>query len=141
MQPTCREAVRHVVYPSPAARVLKNGNVVYDLPDGGKVIDWAIEVKADRLTSGSAFLALTLAAERFGPQALRVAGSDVFKAALIDQAVAHGIRVTFADPIMEQGRLDALAQVRVGRGLAADDAAGRDVSRFTRTSERDGVER
>lgn len=141
LQPTRSEDVRHVVYPSPATRVLKNGDVVYDLPDGGKVTDRASEVQADRLTSGSAFLALSLATERFGSQPLCVTGSEAFKAAVINEAVAHGIVVTFADPDMEHSRLVALSLAQRGRGLAAGDTAGRDVSRFTRPSEREGTER
>ena len=102
----------HVIYQQLVPRVGKNGDVIYELRDGGRVTDRASEVRADRLTPGSAFLALSLAADRYGSQPLAVTGSDAFKAAVIEVVVERGVEVTFSDPEMERTRI---AKTRVER--------------------------
>ncbi len=97
----------HVVYQPLVTSVGKTGDVIYALRDGGRVTDRACEIRTDRLTPGAAFLALSLATDRYGVQPLAVTGSEAFKAALIDVAGARWVKVTFSDPIMERARLDA----------------------------------
>lgn len=99
----------HVIYQPLLSSVGKNGDVVYELKDGGRVTDRASEVRTDRLTPASAFLALSLAADRYGDQPLAITGSDAFKVALVDVAVARGVKVTFSDPAMERARRDGAA--------------------------------
>ena len=85
--------------------------------------DRSAEVRADSATMGAAFLALSLASDRFAGQALVIDGTDAFKAALIEAATVPGLDVRFADPVMEQARQAAVA--RVHPELAKDRAPDR----------------
>lgn len=116
-------AARHVVYQQLSPEARKNGDVVYQTKDGGRVTDRSAEVRADSATMGAAFLALSLASDRFAGQALVIDGTDAFKAALIEAATVPGLDVRFADPVMEQARQAAIA--RVHPELAKDRAPGR----------------
>ena len=107
-----RESARHVVYQQLEPVATKNGDMIYRLADGGKVTDRANEVRADRATTAAAFLALSLAADRYGGQPLVIDGADAFKAAVIEVAAIRGFDVTFADPAMERSRLAAVAHAR-----------------------------
>ncbi|MFN3537278.1 MAG: TraI/MobA(P) family conjugative relaxase [Brevundimonas sp.] len=102
----------HVIYQQLIPRVGKNGDVIYELKDGGRVTDRASEVRADRLSPGSAFLALSLATDRYGSQPLVVTGSAAFKAAVLEVVVERGVEVTFSDPEMERTKI---AKTRVER--------------------------
>jgi hypothetical protein len=107
-----RAEAGHVIYQQLVPRVGKNGDVIYELMDGGRVTDRASEVRADRLTPRSAFLAVSLATDRYGSQPLAVTGSDAFKAAVLEVVVERGVEVTFSDPAMERARI---AKTRVER--------------------------
>lgn len=107
-----RAEARHVVYQQLQPRAAKNGDMVYQLADGGKVTDRAQEVRADRSTASAAFLALSLAADRYAGQPLVIDGSDAFKAAVIEVASLRGFDVTFADPAMEKARQAAVGHAR-----------------------------
>lgn len=107
-----RESARHVVYQQLQPVAAKNGDMIYQLADGGRVTDRATEVRADRSTTAAAFLALSLAADRYGHQPLELDGSDAFKAAVISVAAIRGFDVTFADPDLERARLAAVAHAR-----------------------------
>lgn len=107
-----RESARHVVYQQLQPVAAKNGDMIYQLSDGGRVTDRATEVRADRSTTAAAFLALSLAADRYGHQPLELDGSDAFKAAVISVAAIRGFDVTFADPDLERARLAAVAHAR-----------------------------
>lgn len=104
-------AARHVVYQQLLPEARKNGDVVYQTKDGGRVTDRSGEVRADSATMGAAFLALSLASDRFAGQALVIDGTDAFKAAVIEAATVPGVDVRFADPVMEQARQAAVARV------------------------------
>lgn len=106
LSPEDRAHGAHVIYQPLVASVGKNGDIIYELKDGGRVTDRASEVRADRLTPTSAFLALSLAADRYGDRPLTITGSDAFKTALVDAAVTRGVKVTFSDPRMERARDD-----------------------------------
>ena len=104
------ERVRHVVYADLRPQPQKNGDVRYALVDGGRVTDCAPHVRVDQRTAGAVALALALASERFGGQALAVGGSDAFRRAVAEQAGRGGFAVRFADPALEAIRLDFARQ-------------------------------
>lgn len=79
-----------------------------------RMTDRANEVRADRLTPTSAFLALSLAVDRYGDQPLAITGSETFKSALVDVAIERRVQVTFSDPDMERARHDGA--VLCGKG-------------------------
>lgn len=105
-----REAARHVVYQQLTPTAAKNGDLVYVLKDGGQITDRAGEVRSDKASAQAAFLALSLAADRFVGQPLVIQGSDAFKAAVIEVSALRGFDVTFADPELEAGRKAAVAR-------------------------------
>lgn len=87
----------------------KDGAVSYRTADGGMVVDRARFVQAQTATTGAAFVALTLAAQRFEGQALDVQGADTFRAEVAKLAAIHKLDVRFADPVMEATRQAAVA--------------------------------
>nr|WP_280531250.1 TraI/MobA(P) family conjugative relaxase [Shinella yambaruensis] len=92
----------------PSAR--RDGAVTYRTIDGGMVIDRRTQVQAQKATTGAAFVALTLAAERFTGQPLIVEGTDQFRSEVAKLAALHKVAVTFADPVMEKARQEAMAE-------------------------------
>lgn len=100
-------AARHVVYQQLDPKVRPNGDVVYRVKDGGRVTCSSAEVRCDELTTGAAFLALSLASDRFPGQPLEIAGSAAFKSAVVQVAAISGFEVTFSDPDLEAARLAA----------------------------------
>ena len=101
------EAARSVVYRQLSPVAKRNGDLLYQVKDGGRVTDTAQNVRVDELTIGAAFLALSLASDRFAGQALKVEGTDEFKAQIVAVATAQNMEVTFADPDMEAARIAA----------------------------------
>ncbi|MBN8646406.1 MAG: relaxase/mobilization nuclease domain-containing protein [Caulobacterales bacterium] len=77
--------------------VRRNGDIIYFIKDGGKVLDTGKALNVETVTTGSAFLALSLAQEKFAGKGLRVNGSDAFKRELIMVAASKDIVVRFAD--------------------------------------------
>ncbi len=98
------EQARHVVYQHLRPTVGVNGAITYRLADGGRVTDQARQVRVDEVSIAATFLALSLAADRFGDRPLVIGGTDAFKAQLTTLAAVEGINVTFADPAMEAER-------------------------------------
>jgi hypothetical protein len=98
------DQARHVVYQHLRPTVGANGTITYRLADGGRVTDQARQVRVDEVSIAATFLALSLAADRFGDRPLVIAGTDEFKAQLTTLAAVEGINVTFADPAMEAER-------------------------------------
>lgn len=119
-----REAARHVVYQQLSPAAYKNGDLVYRLGDGGQVTDRAHEVRSDTASPAAAFLALSLAADRFAGQPLDIGGSDAFKASVIEVAALRGFDVTFTDPDMERARQAAVALVRPDEAPTRAQALG-----------------
>lgn len=116
---------RHVVYQHLSPDVRNNGDVVYFVKDGGRVTDRSAEVRADRMSPGAAFLALSLAADRFGSRPLVVEGTEAFKSAVVEAAVIRAMDLKFSDPAMEDARRVAVARLVVGPGLSHDVQARR----------------
>jgi hypothetical protein len=95
---------RHVVHQHMKPAVRRDGRVVYRVADGGIVSDEADQVRVPQSTTAAAFLALSLAADRFGARPLVVKGSDEFRSQVARVAGIEGVTVTFADPILERQR-------------------------------------
>jgi hypothetical protein len=104
------EQARHVVFDKLRPHTRKNGAVVYRVKDGGLVVDEAQGVRVEELSAHAAFLALSLASERFAGQALIVEGSDEFKQQIAWLAGSKQLDVRFADPAIEAGRQRHAAQ-------------------------------
>jgi hypothetical protein len=98
------EAAQHLILPHLKPVTRKNGDVTYQLQDGGRVEDTAQAIYVPEVTEASALLALTLAQERFTGKALVVEGSTAFKVKVAEMAVIKGLNVRFADPDMEKTR-------------------------------------
>lgn len=102
------EAAKTVIDKRHSVSARHNGDMVYTVHDGGKLTDRKEEVRLDHLSTGAAFLALTLAVERFGDQPLILDGTDEFKRALVEVAALPDFKVRFADPALEAARLQAI---------------------------------
>lgn len=98
------ETARHVVYDRLVPTVKRNGDLIYRVQDGGRVTDSAHQVRVDELTVGAAFLALSIASDRFGDRPLKVEGSAELKAQVAELVAAKAMKVRFADPAMERTR-------------------------------------
>lgn len=101
---------RHIIQQHLRPAVRRDGRVIYRVDDGGLVSDEAQHVRVNQVTAGAAFLALTLATERFGSRPLKVQGTEEFRLQVAQLAGINGLGVTFADPALEQQR----------RGVAAE---------------------
>jgi hypothetical protein len=95
---------RHIVYQHLRPAVRRDGRVVCRIADGGLVCDEKQQVRVNQLTAGAAFLALTLAADRFGKRALNVQGTDDFRKQVAQLAGTQGLGVSFADAGLERQR-------------------------------------
>ncbi len=95
----------------------KRGRQVYQLADGGRVVDAKQGVRVAKTTEAAAFLALEIAAKRYASQALVIDGSDAFKRAVVRTAAAKGLAVTFKEPALnamlsaERGRVPSPAPI------------------------------
>jgi hypothetical protein len=95
---------RHVVFDQLRPHTRRNGAVVYRVKDGGLVVDEADAIRVEELTAHAAFLALSLATERFADQALIVEGSGDFKRQIAEMAGSKQLDLQFADPVIEAER-------------------------------------
>lgn len=96
---------RHIVQQHMKPSVRRDGRVVYRVTDGGVVSDEAEQVRVPQSTTAAAFLALSLAADRFGDRPLVVKGSEEFRSQVASVAAIEGITITFADPALERQRV------------------------------------
>ena len=113
---------RHIVYRHLRPVVRRDGRVIYRVADGGLVSDEAQQVRVNQVTAGAAFLALTLAADRFGTRPLNVEGTDDFRRQVAQLAGIKGLGVTFADAGLERQRQVTVAT----RANTVDRGAERD---------------
>jgi len=81
---------RHIVYQHLRPAVRRDGRVMYRLADGGLVSDETRQVRVNQVTASAAFLALTLAADRFGNRPLKVQGTDDFRKQVAQLAGTEG---------------------------------------------------
>jgi Relaxase/Mobilisation nuclease domain/Large polyvalent protein-associated domain 7 len=119
---------RHVVYQHLRPTVRRDGAVVYRVADGGRVVDEAQQIRVDTVSPAAAFLALTLAVDRFGDRPLVVQGTEQFCSQVAQLAAKEGVRVVFADPAMEAERK---------RGLGRGGEPGKGVQREGEDRDRD----
>ena len=98
------DQARHVVHGHMKPAVRRDGRVIYRVTDGGIVSDEAAHVRVTQPTTAAAFLALSLAADRFGDRPLIVNGTDAFRLQLAAVAAIEGMSIRFADPALEQVR-------------------------------------
>ncbi len=105
-------ASRSIVYAHLKPIVRRDGRMIYRVADGGVVMDEAQHVRVSQVTAGAAYLALTLAADRFENRPLVVNGTEDFRQQVATLAAVEGLRVTFADSALEQQRLIARARHR-----------------------------
>ena len=114
---------KHVVYRHLRPAIRSDGRVIYRVEDGGLVSDEARQVRVAQTTSAATFLALTLAADRFGHRPLVVRGSDDFRSQVADLAGMQSMKVSFADPQLESRRVLAAHQ-NAHRDGGRNDANG-----------------
>jgi hypothetical protein len=115
--------VRHIVYPHLRPVVRRDGRVIYRVADGGVVTDEARDVRVNEVTAGATLLALSLAAERFGPRPLAVRGTDEFRRQVATLAGREDLQITFSDQGLERQRVasrNGLAKL-LDRGDERDD--------------------
>ncbi len=98
------DAARNVIFKDLAPKVIRNGDLHYVCRDGGRLTDNKHQIKVVDLTTGAAFLALSIAAERFGDKPLVINGSHEFKLEIVKVASIKGLNVTFKDKAMEELR-------------------------------------
>src|SRR5271166_5759019 len=111
------EQARHIVHRHMQPAVRRDGRVVYRVADGGVVSDEAARVRVPQSTTAAAFLALSLAADRFANRPLVVRGTDEFRSQVASAAGIAGMSVTFADPALERERVQSQINARtVDRG-------------------------
>ena len=127
---TDADQARHIVHQHMRPAIRRGGRVIYRTEDGGLVFDEARQVRVSLTTTAAAFLALSLASERFGPRPLVVNGSDEFRNQVARVAGIEGVGVTFADPVLERQRGQARAEHAenvantVGRGSGSPPKRG-----------------
>ena len=125
---------KHVIHQHMKPAIRRDGRVIYRVSDGGMVSDEADQVRVPQSTTAAAFLALSLAADRFGARPLVVKGSDEFRKQLATVAAIEGMSVTFADPALERQRV----QRRNTAAKTVDRGADRgDIIHQIRRSDRD----
>lgn len=93
---------KSIVFENLSPFTKRNGDVIYNIKDGGRVVDNAASIKVENLTTGSALLALSLSLERFEGQALRVNGTSEFKQAILELAVSKSLDIKFGDNDMNK---------------------------------------
>ncbi|WP_244979395.1 LPD7 domain-containing protein [Bartonella queenslandensis] len=79
---------------------LRNGNILYRTIDGGSIIDAGGKIHAQKFTTGSAYIALSLAMEKFKDQPLILNGTEEFKKEVARLAGIHDMNVLFSDPTL-----------------------------------------
>jgi hypothetical protein len=108
------DQARHVVHQHMRPAIRQDGRVLYRTTDGGLVVDEAAQVRVTHVTTASAFLALTIAQDRFGDRPLVVRGTDDFRSQVARVAGIEGLLVTFADREMEGKRTASRAGLSKG---------------------------
>jgi hypothetical protein len=119
-KPAARAAADFITAPDTAAAqtiilqtlrptVRKNGDLAYQLGDGGVVTDEKERIRVDRLSYQAVLTALTLGEKRFQGQTLALDGTASFKRQAVEVATALRLNIVFADDEMEKDRLELIA--------------------------------
>ena len=97
--------------------VQRNGDIIYFVKDGGKVLDTGKAVNVEAVSTGAAFLALSLAQEKFEGKALHINGSDAFKREIVIVAASKDFGIRFADKAIN----DAVEILRAEKAQSKND--------------------
>jgi hypothetical protein len=89
------------------------------------VSDEAAQVRVPQPTTAAAFLALSLAADRFGARPLIVNGTEEFRSQVAAVAGLEGLSVTFADPALERQRARSRTEMTIAVSPGRDRAGHR----------------
>ncbi len=103
-------AAQTIILQSLQPLVRKNGDLAYQLGDGGVVTDEKERIRVDRLSYQAVLTALTLGDKRFQGQTLAVDGTAAFKRQAVEVAAALRLDIVFTDNEMEKARLDLIAR-------------------------------
>jgi hypothetical protein len=90
--------------------VRTNGDLAYQLGDGGVVTDEKERIRVDRLSYQAVLTALSLGEKRFRGQTLALDGTASFKRQAAEVAAALRLNIVFDDDDMEKDRLHLIAQ-------------------------------
>ena len=101
-------AARDVVYSALRPFTRKNGQVVYDLRDGGQVIDRPEGILVETITPHALFLTLCLQSERSPDRAVVLGGDEAFQRQMIEMAAAKRMTLKFADLRLERQRCELM---------------------------------
>ena len=93
---------KSIVFENLSPFIKRNGDVIYNIKDGGRVVDNVKSISVENLTTGSALLALSLSLERFEGQALRVNVTAEFKQAILELAASKSLDIKFGDNDMNK---------------------------------------
>ena len=116
------EAARHVILRHARPVVRRDGRVIYRIADGGVVSDEARPSGSTRSRWAPSFLALSLAAARFGQRPLTVRGTEAFQEQVAILAGDKDLAVSFADPKLEARRV--LASFERAKGVEQGQGRG-----------------
>jgi hypothetical protein len=97
-----------VVFSALRPAVRKNGQVVYRLRDGGRVVDSGHTIQVEVVSDHALFLTLSLQAERSPGKAVRLGGDDAFQQQMVAMAAAKHMDLSFAAPQLERRRRELL---------------------------------
>jgi hypothetical protein len=106
-------SARTVILQNLRPTVRKNGDLAYQLGDGGVVTDEKERIRVDRLSYQEVLTALSLGEKRFKGQTLALDGTAAFKSQAADVAAALRLDVVFDDDDMEKDRLDLITNKAV----------------------------
>lgn len=98
--------------------IKRNGDVIYNIKDGGRVVDNDKSISVKNLTIGSALLALSLSIERFEGQALRVNGTAEFKQVIIKLAASKSLDIKFGDDDMNKSYQELRLQQKLKESVS-----------------------
>jgi hypothetical protein len=97
-----------VVFSALRPAVRKNGQVVYRLRDGGRVVDRGDAIQVEVISGQALFLTLSLQAERSPGKAVQLGGNESFQQQMIAMAAAKQMDLSFAAPHLERRRRELL---------------------------------
>jgi hypothetical protein len=97
-----------VVFSALRPAVRKNGQVVYRLRDGGRVVDRGDAIQVEVISGQALFLTLSLQAERSPGKAVQLGGDESFQQQMIAMAAAKQMDLSFAAPHLERRRRELL---------------------------------
>jgi hypothetical protein len=116
---------RNVVFSALRPIARKNGQLVYNLRDGGRAIDDGHGVRFEAVSPHAMFLSLSIHAERWPGRPVPLEGDDAFKRQMVEIAAKGKFDIIFADPALEglRCRLRGLPEPAAAYEMAAPSQA------------------